>query len=171
KRQGYVSLGDVSDQEGGRHLKSVVIVQAVKGIRTRRGDSMAFLIISDELEDMEAVVFPHVYRRTKHWLQEEMIITIEGRVENRNGRMKLILNHIKPFEQSRIQATKQRLFIKVTNETKTLALSMIEKTAQQHPGDVPIYIFYEENETTYKRSEEHTSELQSRLYIVCRLHL
>jgi len=155
KRQGYVSLGDVSDQEGGRHLKSVVIVQAVKGIRTRRGDSMAFLIISDELEDMEAVVFPHVYRRTKHWLQEEMIITIEGRVENRNGRMQLILNHIKPFEQSRIQATKQRLFIKVTNETKTLALSMIEKTAQQHPRDVPIYIFYEENETTYKLAKKY----------------
>src|SRR5690625_7628503 len=76
---------------------------------------MAFLTIGDETTDMEAVVFPELYRQQGRSLEEEMMIFITGKIEARNNGVQWLLSEIIPFDETKLNAKqKQRLFIKLT---------------------------------------------------------
>ena len=64
-------------------IKSVFILQSFKKFHTKRGDSMAFVRIADETDEMEGVIFPDVYRNVSQLLKEEEIIGIQGKVNER----------------------------------------------------------------------------------------
>src|SRR3712207_7437446 len=54
-------------------------------------------------------------------------------------------------------------------EQESSLFQMIKKTTQENPNK--IISAYKDNVAFAERSEEHTSELQSRQYLVCRLLL
>src|SRR5690625_1433885 len=63
--QQFKSLHQAKTLSNNETVKTVVIVQTVRKIHTKRGDSMAFITIADETDEMEAVIFPTVYRDRK----------------------------------------------------------------------------------------------------------
>ncbi|WP_428909366.1 DNA polymerase III subunit alpha [Niallia sp. Krafla_26] len=71
--------------------KSIVYISEVKKIRTKKGEQMAFLTVSDQSGEMEVVVFPNVLKNQGSILQKGKIIFIQGRLENRNGKGQLIM--------------------------------------------------------------------------------
>src|SRR2546422_3085943 len=52
-----------------------------------------------------------------------------------------------------------------------LGVCLIGQTAEIAPADRKLYALRDATATVESRSEEHTSELQSRLHLVCRLLL
>src|SRR5699024_9016708 len=98
RNKGYVTIAKAVQMAGTRHVKGDVIVQSVKTIRTKRGESMAFLTVGDETGDMEAVVFPDVFRDSRSLLTEENFVRIEGKIESRHNRMQWLVSRIDPFE-------------------------------------------------------------------------
>src|SRR5699024_6274071 len=81
---GYMSLNKTTKMIGRRNIQNVVIIQHIKTIRTKRDDPMAFLTLNDETREMEAVLFPELYRKTNRSLQENDIVSIQGTPELRN---------------------------------------------------------------------------------------
>jgi DNA polymerase-3 subunit alpha len=71
--------------------KTVVYIGEVRRIRTRKGEQMAFLKISDQSGDGEAVVFPNVYKNHFSLIQEGKILLITGKMEIRNGKQQFIV--------------------------------------------------------------------------------
>src|SRR5690606_14287984 len=88
---GYVSLQHAKEFEK-KNLKSAAIIQEIKTIRTKRGEQMAFLTLSDETDDMDGVVFPELYRNTRRYIEEEKLIFISGKIESRNGKKQWLLS-------------------------------------------------------------------------------
>ncbi|WP_338470488.1 DNA polymerase III subunit alpha [Niallia sp. XMNu-256] len=82
-------LYDYQDQTPFR--RSVAYISEVKKIRTKRGEQMAFLTVSDQSGEMEVVVFPNVLKTTAPLLQKGKIILVGGKVEVRNGKEQLIM--------------------------------------------------------------------------------
>src|SRR5690625_1087269 len=80
---GFQPLMNVNRFIGKRNIRSAVVLQAVRKIRTKRGDPMAFLTVGDESGEMEAVIFPDLYRHKHHLLQEESLVLITGKIEKR----------------------------------------------------------------------------------------
>ncbi|QKY69669.1 DNA polymerase III subunit alpha [Lentibacillus sp. CBA3610] len=153
KAKGYVSMSDAPKMAGKRNLNSTGIVQAIKTIRTKRGDPMAFLTIGDETGDMEAVVFPDLYRDVHRWLAEEMLVTFTGKVESRNNQFQWLMSTIALFDEQDFQVDQnQRLFIKITAENSKNALAVIKNTAEKNPGQTPIIIYNQQERSTYKLS-------------------
>ena len=58
---GCLTIDEAINKKESKVLLGVYIT-AVKTIRTKKGDVMAFLTVSDEEGDIEAVVFPNVYK-------------------------------------------------------------------------------------------------------------
>ncbi|RLL47878.1 DNA polymerase III subunit alpha [Oceanobacillus piezotolerans] len=153
---GYIPLQNVQHLVGKKDVKSVVIIEAIKTIRTKRGESMAFLTISDETNDIDAVLFPEQYRNTNRWLKEEAIIIIKGKIETRNSQIQWVINELEPFQPEMLhRESKQRLFIKVTNDKSENALGVIKRLANEHPGNVPVIIYQERTKQTYRLSVEY----------------
>lgn len=156
RANGVVSLKNAKKLIGKKHIKSAAIVQALKMIRTKRGDTMAFLTLSDEAEDMEAVVFPDLYRDVNQWLEEEMVVQFTGNITTRNNRVQWVLSEVTPFDQQVLnQKQTARLFIKLTEQDNEAALHVLKEAADKHPGRTPIIIYDPNKKQTYQLANDY----------------
>jgi DNA polymerase III subunit alpha len=64
-------------------------------ILTKKGDKMAFLKISDMKDSIELVAFPETYEKYKNILVEDKIISIKGRVSEKNGEKSILVEAAK----------------------------------------------------------------------------
>lgn len=158
-RRGYINLNESMREIGKRQKQSVVVVQSIKTIRTKRGDPMAFLTISDETSEMEAVVFPDLYREVHRFLEEEMMIEITGKIESRNNTPQWILAKIEPSTgdsfQKEGQDTDKRLFIRYPKNEHHIKIQVIQSIAKSYPGNIPIIVYHEEVKETYQLHESY----------------
>ncbi|MEN2765577.1 DNA polymerase III subunit alpha [Ornithinibacillus xuwenensis] len=156
RENGFIALNHAVHVEGKNNSKSAVIIQSIKTIRTKRGEPMAFVTVSDETEDMDAVIFPELYRDSSRMVKEEMLVFITGKIERRNGRLQWLLTKIEPFNPEILEvSTNDRLFIKTTEKTSKDALKIIQKIALENPGSTPIYVYHEEQKRTYQLAQDY----------------
>ncbi|MGF7014355.1 DNA polymerase III subunit alpha [Ornithinibacillus bavariensis] len=156
RENGFITLDHAQDIHGKKVVKSAVIIQEIKTIRTKRGEPMAFLKLSDETRDMDAVVFPEQYRLNSPLIKEEALVFIEGKIEFRNGKTQWLLSAIVPFDDNILKNdSTARLFIKITEKTSKEGLNIVRDIATNHPGATPIIVHYEEQKRTYQLSKDY----------------
>ncbi|RKQ29900.1 DNA polymerase III subunit alpha [Oceanobacillus halophilus] len=157
RANGYIPLKAAPKLIGKRKVKGVGIIQSMKSIRTKRGDPMAFLTVGDETTEMDAVVFPELYRNTNRWLEEEMIIMITGKIESRNNKLQWVLESIQPFDENKLEtSSNQRLFVKISEDKQNQSLKWMRKVAERYPGSTSVIIYHEETKQTYRLANEYS---------------
>ena len=70
------------------------IITKIKRIITKTGKSMFFLNLEDLTDKIEVVVFPTIIERNPTTFQENKIVLMSGRIDNRDGTPKLICDNI-----------------------------------------------------------------------------
>ncbi|MDQ0214987.1 DNA polymerase-3 subunit alpha [Oikeobacillus pervagus] len=144
-----VSIIDV--KEGMRNIRLGVMMNDMKTIRTKKGEVMAFLTLSDDTGDIDAVVFPEVYKRNSAKCQKGKIGLLEGKIGKRNGKLQFIVSAVFQLEEA-IEWTneaKQRLYLKINdhNETKDI-LNQVYSILKKYRGNTVVILFYESNHRT-----------------------
>jgi len=66
------------------------LVSSIKKIITKNGKPMLFMKLEDLTGKMEVVIFPNLLERNPVALQENKIIFVAGRVDDRNGEIKIV---------------------------------------------------------------------------------
>jgi DNA polymerase-3 subunit alpha len=66
------------------------LVSSVKKIITKKGQPMLFIKLEDLTGKAEVVIFPNLLERNPAALQENKIIFVAGRVDDRNGEIKIV---------------------------------------------------------------------------------
>lgn len=66
------------------------IVSSVRPVKTKKGDTMAFVTLSYYSANLDCVFFPNVYGSFK----EGDVVKIQGRVEDRNGRLQCVVQKV-----------------------------------------------------------------------------
>lgn len=156
RMNGYISLHQANEMVGKRNIESAAIIQAIKTIRTKRGDPMAFITISDETSDMEAVIFPDVYRDIHRWIQEQAIVLLKGKIESRNNKNQWLLQEVHPFNEKELESvTEQRLFVKVNENDSESVLKIMKEIATNYPGNTPVIIHREDKKVTYQLASDY----------------
>ncbi|WP_407269036.1 DNA polymerase III subunit alpha [Radiobacillus sp. PE A8.2] len=156
RAKGYIPLVDTAKYIGNKHCFVSAVIQEIKTIRTKRGEPMSFLSLGDERGEIDAVLFPDLHREVNRWLKEESIVFITGKVEQRDNRIQLILADVKPFnEEVLLEDSGQRLFIKVSDENDSTALTKLKQFANLYPGDVPVILYHDHRKKTYQLSSEY----------------
>jgi len=75
--------------------KVIGIVDAVKEIQTKKGDTMAFVSFSDTHESIELVVFPNAYKEYRDLLNGDGILQVVGKLNRRDGEVSLLMDKAK----------------------------------------------------------------------------
>lgn len=83
KEDDIVNLSDIPNYFN-KVIKTIAMIDTIKEIKTKKGDTMQFITASDEEESMEYVLFPKIYSLYPD-LKKGDIIKIEGKVERRNN--------------------------------------------------------------------------------------
>ena len=124
------SLRELSE---GQATTVLVEIQSIRVIRTKKGENMAFLQVSDSKTKLEVTVFADRYRQFKDFLHEGSFYYLNGKVQARDGRLQLILNSLK-------KAVSVRFWIQVANHDYD---SEIYHILDQYKGQIPVIIRYE----------------------------
>ena len=90
--------GQIDLSMAGQKVIVVGMVTAVRTIITRRDDPMAFVQVEDIQGQIEVVVFPDVYTQTQELWQEDSVVLIKGRVDDRDGTAKIICESANLYE-------------------------------------------------------------------------
>lgn len=70
------------------------IISGVKKIITKTGKPMLFMKLEDLTSKMEIVVFPNLLEANPQALQENKIVFIAGRIDDRNGELKVVADDV-----------------------------------------------------------------------------
>jgi DNA polymerase-3 subunit alpha len=86
----------LEEEEQGQRVKVGGIVESAKRILTKKTNSeMAFLTISNEKgSQIECIVFPKVYDRFKGLLLNDTVVMMDGRLDNKNDKMVIIVDSV-----------------------------------------------------------------------------
>ncbi|OIK08531.1 DNA polymerase III subunit alpha [Bacillus sp. MUM 116] len=137
---------------------SGIYITSSKKIRTKKGESMSFLMISDSSGEMEAVVFPAVYRRCSAILEQGKFAVIEGKVEEREGKRQFIIQQAAEMEHW-IQENKQTapvLYIKIVAEKQDEpSLRQLFYFFKESKGDTSVVLHYESTRKTVRLASEY----------------
>ncbi|MDQ0270101.1 DNA polymerase III subunit alpha [Cytobacillus purgationiresistens] len=158
---GAIDLGRLMDTARNKIVKTVIYVVDVKKIRTKKGEAMAFLSLSDQTGDMEAVVFPNVFNRYSAMLTQGNILLIEGKAEERNGKVQLVIQEAEQAAKAIENVENQLpiLYLKVISENETQEkLCELKEILQQNNGDSAVVLYYERTKRTIKLGEEDRVE-------------
>jgi len=125
-----VSLSELFE---GQTATVLVEIQSIRVIRTKKGENMAFLKVSDNKTKLEVTVFSDQYRQFKNLLHEGRFYYLNGKVQARDGRLQLVLNNLK-------EAVSERFWIQAADHEHD---SEIYHILEQYKGQIPVIIRYE----------------------------
>jgi DNA polymerase-3 subunit alpha len=70
------------------------LISSVKKIITKKGQPMLFIKLEDLTGKTEVVIFPNLLERNPVALQENKIVFVAGRVDDRNGEIKIVADDV-----------------------------------------------------------------------------
>lgn len=126
--------------------KGIIIglVKDIKKITTKKGEPMAFVIVSDTSGDISLTLFPQIYRKYIPQLEKNKIFYVEGKVESRkNQGLQMVVQNMQEAEVMKEEEEKLKCFIRIVEENEDVAiLNQLKEQLLQFPGDIPVILYY-----------------------------
>ena len=82
------------DKNYDKTIDTLVLIEKVKAINTKKGDKMAFLTGTDETGSKEFILFPKVLQGIEE-LEKGKVVKVRGKVEKRLNEIQVIVEKIK----------------------------------------------------------------------------
>ena len=134
----------------------LVEVQSIKVIRTKNGENMAFMQVTDTKKKLDVTLFPEVYRRFAQLIQEKGYYYLTGKIQERDGRLQMVLAEVE-------KASSERFWIQLADTSHDRQIAEI---LQRYPGDIPVVLRYENEKKTVPASGfqvQKSDQLQAEL--------
>jgi DNA polymerase III subunit alpha len=164
KRAGAFLLFDLSAEQ--TRAAVGIYITFIRKIRTKKGDSMAFLTVSDSSGEMEGVAFPTVYKKYSHLLDSGRYAVLEGKVEEREGKLQFIIQQVSEMETWLSTKTKKEsiLYLKLTEEkTDEQSLNHLKQIFKGNTGKTKVVLHFETTKKTIRLGSEFMIEPSSNL--------
>jgi DNA polymerase-3 subunit alpha len=111
------------------------IVTSLKRISTKNGEPMLFVGFADHTGEIEAIVFPKTLKNTMHVWQEDVLLQITGKLDDKDGAVKLLVEEAKSFKPENL-----KLYILLPEQVKKTVFENVKQILLDNPGDVPVVI-------------------------------
>ena len=126
----------------------LVEVQSIKVIRTKNGENMAFMQVTDTKKKLDVTLFPEIYRRFAKQIQEKGYYYLTGKIQERDGRLQMILAEA-------AEASAERFWIQLADRSQDRQIAEI---LQRYPGNIPVVLRYENQKKTVPASGFHVQK-------------
>ncbi|WP_404329523.1 DNA polymerase III subunit alpha [Mesobacillus maritimus] len=148
----------MADYRTGEKARIGVYITETKMIRTKKGEAMAFLTLSDPSGEIEAVAFPLVYKRSGPLLKQGEVVLLDGKMEERDGKGQFIIQTVLDIEMEAKEKRQKSatLFLKIdANDQKADRLNELKGILKKYNGTIPVILHYAELEKTVLLSKEY----------------
>ena len=146
----------IEELAGNSKATILVEVQSIKIIRTKNGENMAFMQVTDTKKKLDVTLFPEIYRRFAKQIQEKGYYYLTGKIQERDGRLQMILAEAE-------EASSERFWIQLADASHD---KQIAEILQRYPGNIPVVLRYENEKKTVPAigfRVQKTDQLQTEL--------
>lgn len=120
--------GEITEAEAGHHVVVAGLIKDVRTITTRKGDPMAFVQLEDLHGEIDVVVFPRLFERSRELLNPDSVILVAGKVDVRNEIPNILADKIERYHSEEQQQEE-------TPATATWSQSMPSAPGAQPEGE------------------------------------
>ena len=124
----------------GERVKVFCLIQSIKPHTTKKGDKMCFMELSDNTGNLDAVVFPELFRKISGSLETGGIIIAGGRISVKDDGISLICDSITGENDFMKMTENMKFCIKITSAGLEKDNS-IRKICERFSGKTPV-VFY-----------------------------
>ncbi len=89
--------GEIEEEMAGQKVVLAGVVAWVRPHITKKGDPMAFVNLEDLQGNIEVIVFPNIYEKTRELWQDDKILIVKGRVDTRGRSPKVICESVQDY--------------------------------------------------------------------------
>ncbi len=139
RRRVDCSLAEVGDREDGAIINIGGVITGLTRKFTKKGDQMATLVLEDLASSIEVMVFPRVMMDQGYKLADDAIVTIRGRVDNREDTAKFIASDIAIVEGLDENAPPLRLKLSLHALNEAL-IDKLKLLLMEFPGDSRVFL-------------------------------
>lgn len=95
---GTTRLSDINEDSVGQLVTIIGLITGVRRISTKKGDPMLVAVLEDIDSSIEVVAFPKTLTSYGELLQEDAVVRITAKVDNRRDNLQLIIEQCAPVE-------------------------------------------------------------------------
>lgn len=117
-----------------RRMTILVEINYIRTHRTKTGQTMAFLTVSDSRENFDVTLFPEIYRQFSSELKQGKFYLISGKVTERNDELQLVADRMSPALE-----TDKKLWLNLRDEKYNQKISQI---LREFPGSHQVILHY-----------------------------
>ncbi len=149
-----------------RRMTILVEINYIRTHRTKTGQTMAFLTVSDSRENFDVTLFPEIYRQFSGELEQGKFYLISGKVTERNDELQLVTDRISPALE-----TDRKLWLNLRDDKYNQKISQI---LREFPGSHQVILHYSNLKKTIQTKiyVEESEILQKRLegYVIAGIY-
>ncbi|MEO6652877.1 MAG: DNA polymerase III subunit alpha [Ilumatobacteraceae bacterium] len=141
KRKVDQALVELEFMEDGANVKAGGVITNLARKFTKKGDQMAVFVLEDLESSIEVTVFPRTLLEQGHKLEDDVIVTVKGRLDRRDeSRFGLIAHHIDVLTGlSDGPAAPLRLMLP-SHSLDELKIQRLKRILRDHPGDSVVQV-------------------------------
>jgi len=144
RRRVECSIAEIADREDGSMLVIGGVITGLQRKFTKKGDQMAVFVLEDLQASIEVMVFPRVMMEQGHKLADDAVVTIKGRVDNREDQPKFMASDITVVEGLDENAPPLRLKLS-PNSLNEFRIAQLKKVLRENPGDSRVLLHLGDN--------------------------
>lgn len=133
----------IADLQVGTQAQVLAEILDLRVIRTKKGEQMAFVQVTDTRHKIEVIAFPEVFRTYKQLLEAGALLQMWGKVQDKSDRKQLVLNRVQAL-------TRERFWILLEDHQVDHEVARILKN---FPGSIPVIVRYQEGKETLQLQE------------------
>ncbi|HET7658599.1 MAG TPA: DNA polymerase III subunit alpha, partial [Bacillales bacterium] len=154
----YRKIHEVAALSAKSRVRTAAMVTNARHIRTKKGDPMAFLTLSDETGEMETIVFPKLYESQPLYFEKEQFLLLEGSVQKEDRQTRLIAEKAMPLDKVKTtrknNESRGKLYLKIEKQHRQKeTLEEMRKVLQQFHGNAEVIVHYVDEKKTLKLPE------------------
>jgi len=138
---------ELPDHKGEKVSVTAIIKTARTVVTKTKQQEMAFLLLTDEGGEIEAVVFPKTYAEVKSFLIPNSVVIAKGKVEEREDRLSFIIDTIELVpdngDEVKTVLSIDQNTINVPRGTSKTTLLALNKLLQENKGDDKITLIFQ----------------------------
>ncbi len=141
------------------------VVTKVQKILTKKGDQMAFAYIEDKTGSVEALFFPTIYNTCKDLIAEEKILILSGKVNDKDGIPKFLVDEAKEFGQQSIPVPAQpkSVTIRIPATVSDEIFVELKKIFEQFPGELEVNLMINQQKVRTPFRVDVTEEFRTKV--------
>ncbi|MGN0607457.1 MAG: DNA polymerase III subunit alpha [Oscillospiraceae bacterium] len=122
----YTDISDIENLSNNHKVNILCIIQSIRIRKTRNGGQMCFINAEDGKTSTEIIVFPSTYEAFRNLIKENSVVSISGRISDKDDEKKVIAENIITEQQFINNAKTKKFGIKLLSTQKDTIKNIID---------------------------------------------